>query len=141
MTDRRELPRPLPIQPEELEVLIPRERPSVAGWAVDRRKLSAKTTYLAGDWSHEYAPFAVEIMESLSDAATRQVTVEKCGQSAGTEIGLNFLGWVVDESPGPMKIVMPRETDTSRRVATRIGPMFESTPSLLRHLGGGRWTG
>ena len=132
------LPVPLPIQPEEMEVLEPRERINAAQWAVNKRKLSAKTSDLAGDWSHEYTPYLVEIMEALSDMGTRQVTLVKCSQSGGTETCLNFLGWVIDESPGPALIVMPREDDASRRVNTRIRPMFESTPSLRRKLPGGR---
>jgi len=31
---------------------------------------------------------------------------------------------------------MPRENDANRRLATRLRPMFKSTPSLLHHLGG-----
>lgn len=127
---------PLLIQPEEVEVLMPRDRVSVADWAAQSRRLSPKTTNLAGDWSHEYTPYAVEIMESLSDVGTRQVDVMKCSQSAGTEMGLNFLGWIIEESPGPTLIEMPREDDANRRVNTRIKPMFESTPGLLKHVGG-----
>lgn len=130
------LPRPLPIQPEELEILSPPQRLSVAEWAEQYRKLSPKTTHYHGNWSHEYTPFAVEPMEALSDIGTRQVTVEACTQSAKTEIGLNFLGRVIEQSPGPFLNVMPREDDANRRVSTRIRPMFESTPSLLKHLGG-----
>jgi len=116
-------------------LLLPSERLSVAEWAVARRKLSKKTTHLAGDWSHDYTPFGVEIMEALSDVGTRQVTVQKCSQAAGTEIGLNFIGWIVDESPAPVLVVMPKETDAVRRVRTRIKPMFKACPTLLRHVG------
>ena len=131
-----QLPVPLPVQPEEREVLMPRKRLTVADWALQKRKLSRKTTNLAGDWSHEYTPYAVEIMNALSDVITREVWVRKCAQAAGTEIGLNFLGRSVEEAPAPMLIVMPREDDANRRVATRIKPMFESTPSLLKHIKG-----
>lgn len=129
-----EFPAPLPIQPEELEVLSPRDRVSVADWAVTKRKLSSKTTNFDGDWSHDYTPYAVPIMEWLSDAGTRQVNIMACAQSGKTEIGLNFLGHTIDEDPAPFLMVMPRETDASRRVGTRIKPMFESTPSLQKHL-------
>lgn len=132
------LPVPLPIQPEEIEVLQPRDRLSVSEWAVQRRKLSAKTTNYDGDWSHDYSPFLVEIMDRLSDAGTRQVTIQKCAQAGGSETVLNFFGWIIEESPGPFLMVMPTEADINRRVATRIRPMFESTPTLRRHLPNGR---
>lgn len=132
------LPKPLPLQPEELAVLEPRQKPTAAEWALQKRKLSPKTTNFHGPWSHDYTPFAVEIMEALSDVGTRQVDVMKCVQGCGTEIGLNFLGWIIEESPGPTGLFMPREDDANRRVNTRIIPMFQSTPSLRNHLPGQR---
>jgi phage terminase large subunit GpA-like protein len=132
------LPAPLPLQPEELEILSPRKKLTVSEWALANRKLSPKTSNYDGPWSHEITPWAVEIMDSLSDVGTRQVTVEKSAQSCGTEIGLNFLAWIIDESPGPTGIFMPREDDTNRRVNTRIKPMFQSTASLRQHLPSGK---
>jgi len=129
---------PLPLQAAEQDILVPPDKLSVAQWAEARRWLSDKTTYLSGKWSHEYTPFLIEIMESLSDAVTRQVDLMKCSQAAGTEGGLNFMGRTIEQDPGPTLVVMPTENDVKRRMATRIRPMFESTPSLLGHLPGGR---
>lgn len=129
---------PLPLQLEEKELLAPGEKLSVSEWAEQKRILSAKTSSFDGPWNHEYTPFLVEIMNCLSDAVTRQVTVVKCSQSGGTEAGLNFLGRTIDQAPAPTLIVMPTEADANRRVNTRIKPMFESTPGLTRHLAGGR---
>jgi len=131
-----EFPRPLAIQPEESDVLEPRDRLTVSQWAAQKRKLSAKTSDLAGDWDNSRTPFLVEIMDSLSAPGIQQVTVSKCAQSGGTETALNFLGWAVDESPGPLLMVMPIRDDVVRRIGTRVRPMFESTPSLLAHVGG-----
>lgn len=128
--------RPLPIQPEEIAVLKPSRGLSVSEWAEKKRILSDKTTNLSGRWSNDLVPFWVEPMESLSDSSTRQVTAQKPVQSGGTEVTLNFIGWAIDERPAPLLNVMPREDDAKRRVNTRIRPMFESTPSLLRHIGG-----
>lgn len=130
------LPVPLCLQAEEHEVIGPRDRLTVSQWAERYRILSRKTTDLDGPWSHEYTPFLIDIMDWLSSPGTRQVTLVKCGQAGGTEAGLNFLGWVAEESPAPFLLVMPREDDANRRVGTRIRPMFEATPSLLRHLDG-----
>lgn len=131
-----DLPTPLELQSEEKEVLQLRSSIGIADWALKNRKLSRKTTRFHGKWSHEYVPFLVEPMDSLSDPNIQQVTVEACAQGAKTEIGLNLLGWIVDKRPGPTLIVMPTEVDTKRRVATRIKPLFESTPILLKHISG-----
>ncbi len=143
MTEAREkteytFPVPLGIQPEEADVLEIRDRPGVGDWAVAKRKLSHKTTRYHGDWTNDYVPYAVPIMEWLSDSGTGQVNVMGCAQSAKTEIGLNFLGHTVDEDPAPFLMVMPRETDAGRRIGARVKPMFEVTPSLRKHLPGGK---
>ena len=133
-----QLPKPLPIQPEEMDILSPRSRLSCDEWAEKYRKLSSKTTNLAGDWSNDYVPFMVEPMRAASDVGTRQVTVSACSQASKTELLLNFTGWVIDQSPGPLLTVLPTEADTNRRVNTRLRYLFESTPQLLRHLPGGK---
>ncbi len=131
------LPKPLPIQPEEAEILMPRKGRTVSQWAVAERVLTKKTTYYAGPWSHDILPFGVEIMDSLSDVGTREVWVRACAQSGKTDIGLNFTGHTIDEAPAPMLQVMPTENDVKKRFRTRIKPMFEATPSLLKHLPNG----
>ena len=127
-------PVPLPIQEEELEVLEPRDRLTVSQWAEKHRVLSRMTSDVDGPWSHEYTPFLVQIMDWLSSPGVRQVTLDKCTQSGGTEVSNNFIGWILSESPGPILVVMPREEDASQRVNTRLRPMFEASPSLMRHL-------
>lgn len=136
LTPLQKFPIPLAIQPEEVELLTPRDRLSVSQWAVAHRRLSPKTSHLHGPWTNEITPFAVEIMDSISSRGVYQTTVQKCTQAGGTEIALNIIGWAVDEEPGPTLMVMPTESDVKRRVATRIKPMFEASPSLLRHVGG-----
>ncbi|MCK4959558.1 MAG: phage terminase large subunit family protein [Planctomycetes bacterium] len=130
-------PAPLALQAEEREILEPRDRLTVSQWAEQRRILNRKTSNHSGKWSHFYTPFQIEPMDAFSDIGTRQITEMKCFQAAGTELGNNCLGWVVDESPGPALVVMPTERDAGRRVGTRLKQMFESTPSLRRHLPGG----
>lgn len=132
------LPRPLAIQPEEREVLEPRQKMTVSECALNKRILSSKTSKLYGPWLHDYVPFAVEIMDSLSMISLRQVTVMACSQSSKTEIGLNFLLWIFEEMPGPTGLFLPREDDLNRRVNVGVRSMFEVMPFLRRHLPGGR---
>jgi len=126
----------VPVQQEMHETLISHDIPSLADWAQDRYILPRETAELAGPWSHDYVPFMLEPMRWLSDMTTRQVTVCACTQAAKTELSNIFIGRTADVAPAPTLIVMPRESDANRRMATRLRPMFKSTPSLLRHLGG-----
>lgn len=130
------LPTPLPIQPEEIEALQLTTQLSVTEWAAKYRKLSSMTSRFHGSWQHDKTPFLCEIMDSLSDLRIRQVTVMASAQSGKSEIGLNFLGYIIDQNPKPTLCVMPRVEDVKKRIVTRIVPLFQSTPRLLKHVGG-----
>lgn len=123
-------------QGEMMDVMVSHDIPSLADWAEDRYILPKETAELSGPWSNDYVPYLIDPMRWLSDMATRQVTLCACTQSAKTELGNILIGRTIDVNPAPTLIVMPRENDANRRIATRLRPMFKSTPSLLRHLGG-----
>ena len=125
-----------PQQPEVLEACASHDVLSLADWAEDCYILPKETAEFAGPWSHDYTPYLLEPMRWLSDLTTRQVTICACSQGAKTEVSNIFIGRTIDVAPAPTLIVMPRENDANRRIATRIRPMFKSTPSLLHHLGG-----
>lgn len=125
-----------PIQLEVIEACVSHDISSLADWAEDSYILPKETAELAGPWSNDYVPFFREPMRWLSDMPTREVTICACTQAGKTELSNIFIGRTADVAPGPVLIVMPRENDANRRLATRIRPMFKSTPSLLNHLGG-----
>ncbi|MBA7476235.1 hypothetical protein ES707_11617 [subsurface metagenome] len=125
-----------PIMPEVQDACASHDILSLADWAESFYILPKETAEFSGPWSHEYTPYLLEPMKWLSDLATRQVTISACTQSGKTELGNILIGRTIDVAPAPTLIVMPRENDANRRLATRIRPMFKSTPSLLHHLGG-----
>ena len=128
------LPRPLPITDGEREVFSPSAKPTVSQWAESNRVLTSKTSAVVGPWSNEYVPFMVEPMNAMSDLMTREVWICAPGQASKTEVGNNFFGWAVDNEPGPMIILMPTKPTVTKRVNTRIKPMFEASKSLMKHL-------
>ena len=129
------LPKPV-VQQEVLDACKKRDVPSLADWASARYILPTETAEHAGPWSHDYTPYLLKPMDWLSDLTTRQVTVCACTQAGKTELSNIFIGRTADTAPASVLIVMPRESDANRRMATRLRPMFKSTPSLLHHLGG-----
>lgn len=124
----------LPLQVEEIETIEVRDKLTVSQCAEQRRILSKKESRYDGPWSNSLCPYIIEIQDSLSDLYTREVWVQKGAQSAGTEIGHNWTQQTVEEDPAPMMIIMPDEATAKKEFRTRIKPMFESTPSLLKHL-------
>ena len=110
----------------------------MSDWAEANYVLSAETSDIPGPWSNEYTPFLAPIMDWWSDTTTRQITIVKCTQAGGSELANIAVGYTCDVEPAPTLIVMPREEDAKRRLATRIRPMFKANPRLLRHLPRGR---
>lgn len=131
----------LEVQTEEVEILRPGERPTMSDWAEANYVLSAETSDIPGPWSNDYTPFLVPIMDFWSDLTTRQISLVKPKQAGGSELANIAVGYTCDVNPAPTIIVMPRENDAKRRLATRIRPMFKVNPRLLRHLPGGRIDG
>lgn len=70
-------------------------------------------------------------MDCLSPySGIERVVFMKGAQIGGTEVGNNFLGYIVHLSPGPVMLVMPTVDGAKRTSKTRIDPMFAAIPEL-----------
>jgi hypothetical protein len=61
---------------------------------------------------------------------TQEVTFVAGTQVAKTEIGNNFIGFIIDWAPGPAMMVLPTSNTGKRSSRTRLAKMIESTPRL-----------
>lgn len=130
----------LPMQPEELAVLEPRERRSLIEWMESKYMLKGGTAAIEGLWSREYTPYLVPVAEWFNDMTTREIHVFACSQAAKTTFGTGAIGWITEESPGPTMLIMPTKDDVRNRVEARIRPMFAANEELLSHVRGQRVT-
>jgi len=126
----------LPLQPEERDILRPRQRPSLVDWMEANYLLVGGTSAIEGPWSREYTPYFVPIGEWFSDTTTREIWILACAQSGKTTFGTGANGYIVECSPGPTLLIMPTKDDVKNRVESRIRPMFAANEDLLRHCGG-----
>ena len=84
------------------------ERLTVSAWAAKHRRLSAKSSALPGPWRPDRIPFLNGIMYALDPRhPAKQVTFAKSAQVGGSECGLNWRGWIIDQRPGPALVMMP----------------------------------
>ena len=114
-----------------VEALAPVPELTVWEWADQRRVLPKETTAEYGPWRTDRVPLMREIMAALSPSdPTQEVILAKGTQLAGTEVGNNFLGFVIDAAPGPAMLVLPTSNTAKRSGKTRIDKMIEATPSL-----------
>ena len=111
--------------------LKPDTRLTVSEWADQTRVLTAKSAKEAGRWRTSRTPYLKEIMDCLSPSSpVQQVVFMKGAQVGGTECGNNWLGYVIDHTPGPMMYVLPTLDLAKRTSRQRIAPMIDEMPSL-----------
>jgi len=104
---------------------------TVSEWADKHRFLSQRASAEPGAWRTERTPYLREIMDCLSATSPVEKTVfMKGAQVGGTEAGNNWLGYVIDNCPGPMLMVQPTVEMAKRNSKTRIAPLIEESPSL-----------
>jgi phage terminase large subunit GpA-like protein len=113
------------------ESIRPDPELTISQWADARRVLTGETSSEPGPWRTARVPYAREIMDVLSPSdPTQEVTFVAGTQVAKTEIGNNFIGFVIDWAPGPMMMVYPTSNTGKRSSKTRLSKMIDSTPSL-----------
>lgn len=109
----------------------PRRRLTVSEWADAHRILPGKGASEKGPWRTSRTPYLREIMDALSDTSPVQRVVLKTSTQVGkTEVGLNWMGYVMDHAPGPMLAVVPTLEMRKRWVRQRLEPMLQETPAL-----------
>lgn len=109
------------------------EKLTVSQWADRHRYLSPKASAEPGPWRTSRVPYAQGIMDSLSsNHSAHKIIFMKGAQIAGTEIGNNFVGYVIDQAPGPMIGVLPNERMAERNSKTRIQPLIEESERLRK---------
>jgi phage terminase large subunit GpA-like protein len=115
------------------EFFKPPANQTVSQWADQNRMLSGKASSEPGPWRTDRTPYLRQIMDDLSARSTVQEVVVMFGAQLGkSESGNNWLGYIIDNEPGPVMCVQPT-TDMAKRFSRqRILPMLEETPVLRK---------
>jgi phage terminase large subunit GpA-like protein len=113
------------------QAIRPKAPLTVSQWADAHRELSAKGSSERGRWKTTRTPFLAEIMDCLSDRSpVKRVTVMKATQLGATEVALNWIGYTISHTPGPMLVVVPTLDVLNRWVMQRLDPMLRETPLI-----------
>jgi phage terminase large subunit GpA-like protein len=109
----------------------PRPRLTVSEWADAHRILSAEGSAEPGEWRTSRTPYLREIMDALSEhSRAKKVVFKKSSQVGGTEVGSNWLGYIIAHAKGPVAIVMPTEKSLQDWMAQKFEPMAVDTPAV-----------
>lgn len=115
----------------------PKEALTVSEWADAHRILAEEGSAEPGRWHTSRTPYLREIMDHLSeDSPTTIVPFMKCSQSGGTEVGSNWLGYIMDYAKGPCAVIMPTEKSLGDWMSQKFDPMATATPAVARVLRG-----
>ncbi len=102
----------------------------VSDWA-DRHRILPPTSAEPGRWRTERTPYLREVMDALSTSSPyERVVLMKGAQTGGSEAGLNWLGYIIQNAPGIAMLVMPSLDMVRRNTTVRIDPLIEATPAL-----------
>lgn len=116
------------------EFLRPPPPITVSEWA-DAHRVLPPMSAEPGKWRTSRMPFLKKIMDCLSaTSAVERVVFMKGTQVGGTEVGLNWIGYIIANTPGMAMLVMPSMDTIKRNTRGRIDPMIEATPELKRRV-------
>lgn len=121
------------MRPAIKEGLRPEPLLSVSEWADRNRLLDSRSSAMPGRYRTAVTPFLKEIMDNLGEySEVEEVICMKGAQLGVTEAGLNWIGYTIDISPCPMLFVEPTKDVMELVSKTRVQPMLDSTPNLVR---------
>ncbi len=104
---------------------------SVSEWSDQHRILSSKASAEPGRWRTRRTPYLKAIMDCLSPTSpVERVVFMKAAQLGATELGSNWIGYVIHHAPGPMMAVWPTVEMAKRNSKQRIDPLIEESPML-----------
>lgn len=115
----------------------PRARLKVSDWADTHRILSSTGSAIPGPWRTSRTPYLREIMDQLSEnSPAHMVVFMKPSQIGGTEVGSNWIGYIMAHAKGPVAIVMPTEKSLTDWMSQKFEPMAADTPAVRSVLSG-----
>lgn len=101
---------------------------SLSQWAAEKRYLSPESSAETGKWRNERTPYAVGVMDAVTDPRVERLTAMTAAQMLKTELLNNIVGYYIDQDPCPMLLVQPVENMGRSWVSERLNPMLRDSP-------------
>lgn len=104
---------------------------SLVEWSERHRVLTSESSARPGPYRFDVVPYLREIAENLSVRSDVPATVlQKGAQIGASDLGCNFLGYVMDQAPGPIVYLLPNQDLCKKFAHQRLQPMVDATPRL-----------
>ena len=117
--------------PELFEFYEPEPPLTVSEWSDTHRVLVSRSAAEPGPYRTSRTPYLQDIMDDLSALSPVQTVIfKKAAQIGASECGNNWLGYIIDQAPGPIMLVQPTVDLAKRYSRQRIDPLIEACPRL-----------
>lgn len=111
--------------------LMPDPELSVSEWSDQYRYLTSTSASEPGLYKTSRVPFNKEIMDCLSvNNPCREIIVMKGAQLGLSEVGNNWLGYIMDCVPGPVLAVQPTVELAKNYSKMRVDTLIDNCPTL-----------
>lgn len=122
----------------ERSAWAPADPLSPSQWAATHRILPDHVAE-PGPWRNQRTPYLVGIMDAFADPDIEEIIFLKPTQVGFSESIRNILGWVIDQQPGPVLLVMPNESDCVEVLDEEVKPLLNQTPRLEQYMTSRVW--
>jgi phage terminase large subunit GpA-like protein len=109
---------------------------TVSEWADKHRVLDPMISAEPGQWITERTPYLRGVMDAFVDPDVEEITLMMSAQVGKTESELNFIGYCIDQDPGPLLYVSTRADDAESVNVKRVQPMIRLSEALQGHMTG-----
>jgi phage terminase large subunit GpA-like protein len=117
--------------PRLFDYVAPDEPVALSDWSDRYRVLTSRSAAEPGPYRTARTPYLRTIMDDLGiGSPVQRVVFKKCGQIGASEIGNCWIGYVVDQAPGPIMLVQPTVDLAKRYSRQRIDPLFDEGDRL-----------
>lgn len=132
---REPLPPYLRVVREEARTIVkerfrPAPKLTVSQWADRFRVLSPEASFRSGPFSTDDAPYQREPMDTMGDRKVPSLVIMWASQLGKTEMLNNFVGFRIDQDPGPMLVLQPTLEMAEAWSKDRLAPMLRDTLRL-----------
>jgi phage terminase large subunit GpA-like protein len=117
--------------PRLFDYVAPDEPVALSDWSDRYRVLTSRSAAEPGPYRTARTPYLRTIMDDLGiGSPVQRVVFKKCGQIGASEIGNCWIGYIVDQAPGPIMLVQPTVDLAKRYSRQRIDPLFDESDRL-----------
>jgi phage terminase large subunit GpA-like protein len=92
-----------------------------------------------GPYSFSRTPYLKEIADAFILPSTREIWVYKPTQVGFTRFLMNLIGYLADQDPGALGLLMPDEDTVEEIFGEELKPTIDATPCLARRKSERKW--